>query len=345
MLPVALGLALLAWPTRGAGQASDAAGSPDGNGASAEQASTRATFALTYHGQVVPWRRFLLRALPGEEVAVEVRPPSEAVGAPPAAPRRIPEGRYSVRVRAGGMERTGPRSWIWTAPDAAALHRLVVVRESVEERALRDSIVLAAAVLVPMSEVRSGRVRSFRVGAYPEEVFRGLPRYRRPRGFIRVTREIAATRVSPRFRLGQFSVRRPATWPKYTVLHERLLLKLELLVERARRRGVPSEGWRVLSGYRSPWYNRDIGRPRFSRHIFGDAADVYVDRDGNGAMDDLNSDGRVDVLDADVLYDIVDRMDADPDLRHLLGGLGKYRTMPSHGPFIHLDTRGYRARW
>jgi hypothetical protein len=221
----------------------------------------------------------------------------------------------------------------------------VVVRESVEERALRDSIVLAAAVLVPMSEVRSGRVRSFRVGAYPEEVFRGLPRYRRPRGFIRVTREIAATRVSPRFRLGQFSVRRPATWPKYTVLHERLLLKLELLVERARRRGVPPEGWRVLSGYRSPWYNRDIGRPRFSRHLFGDAADVYVDRDGNGAMDDLNSDGRVDVLDADVLYDIVDRMDADPDLRHLLGGLGKYRTTPSHGPFIHLDTRGYRARW
>lgn len=345
VLPVTIGLALLAWPTRGAGQVTDAAASPDGDGGPARQASARATFALGYHGQVVPWRRFLLRALPGEEVAVEVRSPSEAVGAPPAGLRRIPEGRYSMRARAGGLERTGPRSWIWTAPDSAALHRVVVVRESAEGPAVLDSVVLAASVLVPMSEVRSGRVRNFRVGTHPDEVYRDLPRYRPPRGFIRVTRENAATRVSPRFRLGQFSVKRPATWPRYTVLHERLLLKLELLVERARRRGVPSEGWRVLSGYRSPWYNNDIGRPRFSRHVFGDAADVYVDVDGNGAMDDLNGDGRVNVLDADVLYGIVDRMDADPDLRHLLGGLGKYRTTPSHGPFIHLDTRGYRARW
>jgi hypothetical protein len=208
-----------------------------------------------------------------------------------------------------------------------------------------DSIVLNAAVLVPLAEEEGGRVRGYRVGTHPDEVYRDLPRYRPPRGFVRVTRENAATRVSPRFRLGQFSVKRPATWPRYTVLHERLLLKLELLVERARQRGVPVRGWRLLSGYRSPWYNRDIGRPRFSRHIFGDAADVYVDVDGNGTMDDLNGDGRIDLLDADVLYDVVDRMDADPALSHLLGGLGKYRTTPSHGPFIHVDTRGYRARW
>lgn len=309
----------------------------------------RASFALAYHGQVVPWRQFLLRALPGEEVAVEIRSPSEAVGAPRGAAGRIPEGRYSLEASAGGVERTGSRSWLWTAPDAPGMHRVVVRHlpgpEAREGASGADSIALTAPVLVPLSETRRREVRGYRVGSYPEEVFRELPRYRKPRGFIRVTRQEAGLPVSPHFRLGQFSVRRPSRWPKFTVLHERLLLKAELLVERAARRGVPSHGWRVLSGFRSPWYNRSIGRPRFSRHIFGDAADLYVDTDGDGRMDDLTGEGRVDVLDADVLYDLVDRMDADPALRPLLGGLGKYRTTPNHGPFVHVDTRGYRARW
>lgn len=315
----------------------------------------RADFAVTYHGAVVPWRQFLLRALPGEEVALEVRAPAEAVGAPPRASDRVPAGGYELRASDGSVERTGPRSWTWTAPDRAGLHRLVVTRRGqawatrggdvTSSAAAADSISLTAAVLVPLAEIRRGRVRGFRVGAYPEEVFRDLARYRKPRGFIRITREGADLPVSPHFRLGQFPVKRPAQRPTFTVLHERLLLKLELLVERAARRGVPPDDWRVLSAYRSPWYNRGIGRPRFSRHIFGDAADVYVDVDRDGRMDDLNGDGRVNVTDADVLYDIVDRMDADPSLSFLLGGLGKYRTTPTHGPFIHVDTRGYRARW
>ena len=29
----------------------------------------------------------------------------------------------------------------------------------------------------------------------------------------------------------------------------------------------------------------------------------------------------------------------------LIGGAGVYRTCCGHGPFIHIDTRGYRARW
>ncbi len=341
--PLVAAVALLAVPGPRATAAQSAPGTQG------DSAPARASFALAYHGQVVPWRQFLLRALPGEEVALEIRSASEALGAPPGARTRIPEGRYRLEASDGGVERTGRRSWLWTAPDTPGIHRLVV-RHTPGARArsgasVADSIALTAPVLVPLSEARGGRVSSYRVGSYPDEVFRDLPRYRKPRGFIRVTREAAALPVSPHFRLGQFSVRRPARWPKFTVLHERLLLKAELLVERASRRGVPTRGWRVLSGFRSPWHNRSIGRPRFSRHIFGDAADLYVDTDGDGRMDDLTGDGRVDVLDADVLYDLVDRMDADPALRPLIGGLGKYRTTPNHGPFIHLDARGYRARW
>ena len=33
------------------------------------------------------------------------------------------------------------------------------------------------------------------------------------------------------------------------------------------------------------------------------------------------------------------------DLKALLGGVGVYATCCGHGPFTHIDVRGYRARW
>ena len=308
-------------------------------------ASQRAAFALEYHGSIVPWRQFLLRARPGERVALQARPAADALGSSSTAAERLPAGSFEASASAGSVQETGPRRWTWQAPTDPGLYRLVVRWRSEAPGTARDSIVLTAAVLVPLSEIDDGRVRGYRVGEYPDEVFRGLPRYQKPRGFIRLEAADADVPVSPHFRLGQFSVRRPDAWPKHTVLHERLLIKMELLVERAARRGISPSGWKVLSAFRSPWYNASIGRPRFSRHIFGDAADLYVDADGDGRQDDLNGDGRVDVRDAKVLYDIVERMDEDSDLRPLLGGLGRYGTTSTHGPFIHVDTRGYRARW
>ncbi|MFH2036543.1 MAG: hypothetical protein ABIJ45_09090 [Candidatus Zixiibacteriota bacterium] len=28
-----------------------------------------------------------------------------------------------------------------------------------------------------------------------------------------------------------------------------------------------------------------------------------------------------------------------------IGGLGRYKKTEDHGPFVHTDVRGYRARW
>lgn len=316
-----------------------------GSAQSAAAGSERAVFAVEYHGTIVPWRQFLLRARPGERVVLEVRPAADAPGSTTASAERVPAGAFTAEASTGTVARAGPRRWAWQAPPAPGLHRVVVEWQPARPGTARDSIVLTAAVLVPLSEIEGGRVGDYRVGEYPDEVFRGLPRYQKPRGFIRVNSTDVDVPVSPRFRLGQFSVRRPEGWPKYTVLHERLLVKMELLVERAARRGIAPRGWKVLSAYRSPWYNASIGRPRFSRHIFGDAADLYVDIDADGRMDDLNGDGRVNIADAKVLFGIVERMDRDPALRFVLGGLGRYGTTQTHGPFIHLDTRGYRARW
>lgn len=307
--------------------------------------SQRAAFAVEYHGNVVPWRQFLLRARPGETVVLQARPAADALGSLAGSAKRLPSGIFAARASAGRIEQRGSGRWSWQAPAAPGLHRIVVDWREGSAGTASDSILLTAAVLVPLADVRGGRIGGYRVGEYPEEVFRGLPRYQKPRGFIRLVSADVDVPVSPRFRLGQFSVRRPEGWPKYTVLHERLLMKMELLVERAAGQGISPGGWRILSAYRSPWYNASLGRPRFSRHIFGDAVDLYVDTDDDGRLDDLNGDGRLDVRDARVLYDIVERMDGEAALRSVLGGLGRYGTTPTHGPFIHLDTRGYRARW
>ena len=60
-------------------------------------------------------------------------------------------------------------------------------------------------------------------------------------------------------------------------------------------------------------------------------------------MDDLNRDGRVDTRDAALMVRAIERVEArHPDL---VGGAGVYRANSAHGPFAHIDVRGYRARW
>ena len=83
--------------------------------------------------------------------------------------------------------------------------------------------------------------------------------------------------------------------------------------------------------------------PSSSRHMYGDAADVFVDSDGDGLMDDLDGDGAVTIQDARVLYAVVEAVER----RHadLADGLSVYATTTAHGPFVHVDARGVRARW
>jgi hypothetical protein len=77
--------------------------------------------------------------------------------------------------------------------------------------------------------------------------------------------------------------------------------------------------------------------------MYGDAADIFIDNDGNGNMDDLNHDGKVDLNDARVILAAVGRVEAAHP--SLIGGCGVYPGTSAHGPFTHIDTRGYPARW
>ena len=84
----------------------------------------------------------------------------------------------------------------------------------------------------------------------------------------------------------------------------------------------------------------------YSRHLWGDASDIFIDQDPrDGIMDDLNKDGRINIDDAMVLYEIIDELCGESWFEPFTGGLGKYGPNHLHGPFVHVDVRGCKARW
>jgi uncharacterized protein YcbK (DUF882 family) len=195
----------------------------------------------------------------------------------------------------------------------------------------------------------AGYVGNYRVGYWPEEKGRlRSEAYENPDGFIEVTPQNQDIQISEHFRLKDFLTHdQHEVWPKYLVLREPLLDKLELVLSDLADHGVPVRNVEVLSGFRTPQYNLGLGdesgRARDSRHQFGDAADIVIDSNHDGRMDDLNGDGRVNVKDVRVILAAVERVESRyPDL---VGGVGLYHSTGEHGPFAHIDVRGSRARW
>ena len=220
--------------------------------------------------------------------------------------------------------------------------------------ALKPVADFSVITMLPFDAKKSGRIGSYLIGSWPSERGAAGPkkapadRYANPTGFIEVTADNQNTFVSDHFRLKDFLTHdQPNVWPKYLVLSPRLVDKLELVLKDLEEHGIDTRGVRVMSGFRTPQYNQGggetSGRAGLSRHMYGDASDIFIDNDGNGSMDDLNHDGKADINDSRVILGAQDRVEkANPEL---IGGGGLYRAASGHGPFIHIDTRGYRARW
>ena len=117
-------------------------------------------------------------------------------------------------------------------------------------------------------------------------------------------------KVSEHFSLSEFRPGRHSY--KFIRLSPALVRALEDI------RAKAGEAVHVTSGYRPPGYNREIGGVSNSCHIDGLAADIYCDG-----------------LSTDALYDICLKVIGPR------GGVGYY---PKSG-FIHVDLRGYEARW
>jgi uncharacterized protein YcbK (DUF882 family) len=252
----------------------------------------------------------------------------------------------SGKLRARQVERSSTRAARFARLVGDSLVRTLGVHD------LRDSSGTPQFALITtrdFTEKLDGRIGGYRIGYWPAERGRSVAAsYDNPAGFIEVTAENMDTPVSEHFRLRDFLTHdQERVWPKYLVLREDLVDKLELVIAQLQAEGHPVRHMAVMSGFRTPQYNatggETGGRASLSRHMYGDAADVFVDDDGDGRMDDLNGDGRVDYRDAQVILDAVERVErTHPDLA---GGVGVYRATASHGPFAHVDVRGTRARW
>jgi hypothetical protein len=199
-----------------------------------------------------------------------------------------------------------------------------------------DPIELSVITQVPFERKTGAVLNGYRIGRYPTEGVGRTDNYAPPTGFIEVTRENQDFWISEHFQLRQFLTKNQAdVWPKYVALDLRLIDKLELILQELNTMGIRADRMHVMSGFRTPEYNGPGrgGRAHLSRHTYGDAADVWVDSDGNGYMDDLNGDGVVDFRDAQVMLRAVERV--EQKYPELVGGAGLYVATSAHGPYIH----------
>ncbi len=245
-----------------------------------------------------------------------------------------------VKSSFGKIVSKGNGKWKFIAPMTSGNYEIII-----ENQIKNQKIILTVFVLVSLSEKKGEYLNGYRVGNYPDENYKGRKNYKKPEGLIEVTEENKDTYISPHFQLKQFLCKQTSGWPKYLLVNPKLVVKLEYLVNELSNNGISVSTVFIMSGYRTPYYNKSIGNVKFSRHIFGDAADIYVDEDLDGVIDDLDKDGKNNMADAQVIHSIISKMENDPENVHLIGGMGSYNKNSAHTYFIHVDTRGYKARW
>jgi uncharacterized protein YcbK (DUF882 family) len=261
--------------------------------------------------------------------------------------QRPAEVRYRWVPQHGTVAGVLGESWLAAginAPDRQGVWRLQLNAPGFSQEVNE----LAVITRIPFSEKRGGWLNGYHIGSYVTEDGSRGGAYAPPPGFIEVTPQNQDLNVSTHFRLRNFLTKNQfSVWPKYVALDLRLIDKLELVMQELNAMGVRAEHMAVMSGFRTPAYNLqgvgEGGRALLSRHTYGDASDVWIDNDMDGYIDDLNGDGRRDTFDAQVMLRAVERVERRyPDL---IGGAGVYPDNGAHGPFIHIDARGYRSRW
>lgn len=289
----------------------------------------KSPFTVTVNDEQLRYRTNSVFVLPGDEIFLAVADSHK-------------RAEYTIRSTLGPERLLASRRWYWTAPTTTGAYPVKIIN-----RRTNASLTLNLFVMVPLDRVEDGYLNGYRIGTYPTEPLRQLAMYTRPRGLIEVTEENENILVSPHFRLRQFLCKQDGGYPKYMILDARLLTTLEQLLEMVNTHGYQARTFTIMSGYRTPYYNRAIGnRTTYSRHLWGDAADIFIDEEPrDGKMDDLNQDGIIDAHDADVIYQLIENV-SEPRIQKItMGGLARYRETSSHGPFIHVDARGSYARW
>ena len=277
--------------------------------------------SLTY-----PYEEGAIIAMPGEKIPLSVTAPKSRL--------------YSVDAPQGALVAVSPNKWSYEAPIKPGVYPLKV--KDPAGSSLADFSVF---VMVPSSAVRQGTLNEYQIGFYPETPLKGNPIYIPPKGFIQVTRENEDTKVSPNFRIKEFLTKQKSGYPKYLVLDERLVFLLEAIGAHLEPHGWEANDIFVMSGYRTPYYNKQLDDTKYSLHQWGRASDIFLDKDGNGRMDDFNKDNVISEEDAVALAAVLEALSKTSALSSFIGGIGVYGSTAAHGPFVHVDTRPGRARW
>jgi Peptidase M15 len=178
--------------------------------------------------------------------------------------------------------------------------------------------------------------------------------YKPPRFWLKISPTNQNLNLAPHVKVGQMvgfvtekksgkAKRRHTNWfpPNHNFVY-----KLELL-NRAMHKvsKIPFKNLSLNSGFRTPLYNRQIGGSSFSRHVYGDAADVIQDANNDDKCDDINGDGKINELDGLVLANQLRKIGGLEAGNH--GGIGVYGFIgeKSCGSYCHFDARGYLTRW
>jgi len=288
----------------------------------------KAGFRIKFKNEISTYRILAIFVLPQEQLHLQALNSKD-------------QAAFKLKATQGNIITEKPDQWLWQAPAKPGLYPITILHSSGQ-----DSMRLNIFVMVPFDSVEKGRLKGCYIGDYPEIPESYSEKYKTPSGFIELTEQNQDVWIAPHFQLKQFICKQSGGFPKYTVLEERLLLKLELILETINARGIYCKTLTIMSGYRTPFYNKEIGNVKFSRHIFGAAADFYIDESPqDGEMDDVNGDGKIDIRDAQILSDHIESLSEELFYEPFQGGLAVYKQTASHGPFVHVDVRGYKVGW
>jgi hypothetical protein len=240
-------------------------------------------------------------ALPGEAVTFDL---ATYAGRPREWVRRFAvEGDVAVRFD----EDAG---FVLTAPAKTGVYPVVFREPTLPDTPSSTPFRVHVIVMRPATEVVNGMLNGYPVGTFPRDQAGERWRFERPRGFVEITESNRDILLSDHFTLGDLDCKLEVPYPHYSAIKTSLLVKLEALSYKMLERGLPGHDIKVMSAFRTPEYNRSIGnRTTFSRHIAGDAADIFVDANGDDRMDDLNGDGRINRRDSRVLLALINTMD------------------------------------
>ena len=329
---------------------------------------------------VPAWRPgYTLFVLPGQTVTLSTRVPGGA------AFRWSGDGRFvlpaNMKSRAATSGKIGAvlpagSDVVWMAPSAVG--GSILVLRIAAANGWSEAARIDVQVMAPFESLTNGLLGGYRIGRYPPPARRPstVPTadYTHPPGFLKLPETAAdPIRVSPRFFLDDFVCKQRGRGDRYVALKPELLAFLEAIVDKVESKGfhctdetaegatirlvgmqepsvtvanpAPGRPIQIMSGYRTPHYNRSLGNVRLSRHQFGDASDIIVDANGDQVMDDLNRDGQLNGQDAITLAGWIEELWQEQAYAGRPGGLGVYNAEGDHGPFVHVDMRGVRARW